>query len=161
MTQPMDLAFLSASLTQGWYIMTADYESPAAQFAVGRLSGHATLDSIRVALTHGPSSHNLSTHPNYAMWGYSGGALAVSWAAALQPSYAPELAISGAAVGGLIPNLTSVIETINMGPFSSAAFVIFIGLAKAYPPFATWLEFALKTYLKEVFFRRERELCPR
>ncbi|PYH91835.1 LIP-domain-containing protein [Aspergillus ellipticus CBS 707.79] len=157
MTQPMDLAFLSASLTQGWYIITSDYESPTAQFAIGRLSGHATLDSVRVALTHGPS-HNLSSSARYAMWGYSGGALAVSWAASLQPTYAPDLTFSGAAIGGLLPNLTSAIETINMGPFSGAAFVIFIGLAKAYPSFATWLDSALKGDLKSLFFG-ERGSC--
>ena len=49
----------------------------------------------------------------YALWGYSGGALASEWAAELQVQYAPELSFSGVALGGLTPNVTSVLETIN------------------------------------------------
>ncbi|KAL4891123.1 putative lipase 2 precursor [Aspergillus ambiguus] len=138
MTQPMDLAFLAAALKQGWWIITSDYEGLDAQFAAGILSGHATLDSVRVALSEAPKL-GLSKTARYAMWGYSGGALACEWAAELQPSYAPELHFEGAAVGGLLPNLTSAIDTINMGPFSGAAFVILIGLSKAYPEFNDWM----------------------
>ncbi|GES59605.1 LIP-domain-containing protein [Aspergillus terreus] len=138
MTQPMDLAFLAAAIKQGWWIITADYEGLDAQFAAGILSGHATLDSVRVALSEAPRL-GLSPAARYALWGYSGGALAAEWAAELQPTYAPELRFEGAAVGGLLPNLTSAIDTINMGPFSGAAFVILIGLAKAYPEFSGWV----------------------
>jgi hypothetical protein len=49
------------------------------------------------------------------MWGYSGGSLATEWAAELQPTYAPELNFAGAALGGLVPNITSVLKTINGG----------------------------------------------
>ncbi|KAH8433271.1 uncharacterized protein LDX57_010906 [Aspergillus melleus] len=138
MTQPMDLAFLSAALEQGWWVITSDYEGLDAQFAAGYLAGYATLDSVRVALREAPAL-GLSHDARYAMWGYSGGALACEWAAELQPSYAPELRFEGAAIGGLLPNLTSAIETINMGPFSGAAFVIMIGVAKAYEELHGWL----------------------
>ena len=142
---------LAASLQQGWWIMTPDYEGLDARFAVGLLSGHATLDSTRVALREGPKV-GLSKTARYAMWGYSGGALAVEWAAELQPSYAPELKFEGAALGGLLPNLTSAIETINMGPFSGAAFVIVIGISKAYPEFREWLMDSLIGDKRSQFF---------
>lgn len=119
-------------------MITSDYEGLDAQFAAGYLAGYATLDSVRVALREGPAL-GLLHGARYAMWGYSGGALACEWAAELQPSYAPELRFEGAAIGGLLPNLTSAIETINQGPFSGAAFVIMIGIAKAYEELNGWL----------------------
>ncbi|ANB12794.1 Arp9p [Sugiyamaella lignohabitans] len=39
-------------------------------------------------------------------------------AAQLQPSYAPELTIVGTALGGLVPNVSSVLLQINGGPFA-------------------------------------------
>ncbi|KAF9890157.1 hypothetical protein FE257_006318 [Aspergillus nanangensis] len=152
MTQPLDLAFLAAALNQGWWIITADYEGLDAQFAAGILAAHATLDSVRVALAEAPKL-GLAPSPRYALWGYSGGALAVEWAAELQPSYAPELRFEGAAIGGLLPNLTSAIDTINMGPFSGAAFVILIGLAKAYPDFDAWVSQNLVEASRDQFYR--------
>lgn len=74
------------------------------------------------------------------MWGYSGGSLASEWAAELQPSYAPDLLrFQGAALGGLIGNVTSVVETINGGAFAGLAFAGIQGLASAYPDLAALL----------------------
>lgn len=42
------------------------------------------------------------------MWGYSGGSIASTFAAELQASYAPELDFAGAALGGIVPDLTEV-----------------------------------------------------
>ncbi|KAF9893920.1 hypothetical protein FE257_008891 [Aspergillus nanangensis] len=89
-----DIPFIAAALNQGWWVLTTDYEGLEAQFTVGLQSGHATLDSIRVVLQEGPSV-GLSSDARYALWGYSGGALASSWAAELQPTYAPELNFAG------------------------------------------------------------------
>ena len=52
------------------------------------------------------------------MSGYSGGAIASEWAAELQVQYAPEMNFAGVALGGLAPNITSSLETVNGGPFS-------------------------------------------
>lgn len=88
------------------------------------------------------------------MWGYSGGAAAIGWAAALQPSYAPDINLAGAAHGGTPANLTaaavylngsggagckpivSLLETSNSheAHFSVVA-VSFFGLGAAYPAF--------------------------
>lgn len=73
------------------------------------------------------------------MWGYSGGSLASEWAAELQPRYAPELRFQGAALGGLIGNVTGVVATIDGGPFAGLAFAGVRGLANAYPVFARLL----------------------
>ena len=64
------------------------------------------------------SGFGLSPNASYALWGYSGGALASEWAAELAIQYAPEMTFAGAALGGLTPNATSVIETINGTPYA-------------------------------------------
>lgn len=131
--------------------MTSDYEGLEAQFAAGLQSGQATLDSVRLALREAPKV-GLQTNAKYAMWGYSGGALACGWAAELQPTYAPELEFAGAAFGGLLPNLSSAIQATNGGPLASAAFGIVTGISKAYPNASEWLDTGLIPELKSKFY---------
>lgn len=64
-------------------------------YAAGKMAGHAVLDSVRGMLSERP---DLAESP-IVMHGYSGGAIATAWAAQLQPTYAPELRIAGAAAG--------------------------------------------------------------
>jgi hypothetical protein len=102
---------ISAALGRGWMVSVPDYEGPLASFTAGVMSGHATLDSVRAVLSSG---FGLATNgTRYAMWGYSGGALAGEWAAELQKQYASELDFAGAALGGLTPNVTSVMEAVS------------------------------------------------
>ncbi|KAL5354934.1 secretory lipase-domain-containing protein [Aspergillus floccosus] len=137
-----DIPFIAAALNKGWWVLTTDYEGLEAQFTAGLQSGHATLDSIRVVLKEAPHV-GLSKDPRYALWGYSGGALASAWAAELQPTYAPELDFAGIALGGLTPNVSSVLETINNSSFTGLAFSGIYGQAKAYPNLTTWLDQSL------------------
>jgi len=112
---PEDIA---EALGRGWYVAVPDYEGPLASFTAGVMSGHATIDSIRaIASASGLLETGISRDARYAMWGYSGGALASEWAAELLPDYAPELrtSVAGAALGGLTPNVTSVLQATNKG----------------------------------------------
>lgn len=118
---------VNQSLSKGWYVNVPDFEGPLASFTAGVMSGHATLDSIRAALTLAPAN------ATSAMWGYSGGALAAEWAAELQVQYAPELNISGAALGGLTPNVTSVLNMINKSYAAGLAPPSILGLTSQYP----------------------------
>jgi hypothetical protein len=102
---------ISAALGRGWYVSVPDYEGPLASFTAGVMSGHATLDSIRAVLSSGFGLAANGTR--YAMWGYSGGALASEWAAELQVQYASEMDFAGAALGGLTPNVTSVMNAVD------------------------------------------------
>jgi hypothetical protein len=63
-----------------------------------------TLDSIRAA-THSPAT-GLGPGTRIGLIGYSGGAIATGWAAALAPRYAPDVnaRLVGAAEGGLLVN---------------------------------------------------------
>jgi hypothetical protein len=87
------------------------------------------------------------------MWGYSGGAAAVGWAAALKANYAPELNIVGVAQGGTPANLTAAALYLNKGSSSGCEFqsgvgvadppviaVSFYGLGAAYPAFKAKLD---------------------
>lgn len=84
--------------------------------------------------------------------GYSGGALASEWAAELQPKYASELNFQGIALGGLTPNVTSVLHTINQGPFAGLAFSGTYGLSKAYPSASAMIENQLIPSKKAQFY---------
>ena len=130
---------MAAALDKGWYVVTSDYEGLEAQYVAGTQSGHATLDSMR-AVINAPDN-GLSTQANSILWGYSGGALASEWAAELQPQYAPELKrnLRGVALGGLTPNTTNVLLSINQGPYVGIAFGGLIGLSKAYPGLGSYV----------------------
>ena len=119
-----------ALLGRGWYISVPDYEGPNASFTAGVQSGHATLDSVRAVLNVGLG---LSLDVKYALSGYSGGALASEWAAELQVQYAPELQFAGVALGGLTPNASSVLESINGGPDAALIPNSILGLTTQWP----------------------------
>ncbi|KAF2173489.1 hypothetical protein M409DRAFT_61872 [Zasmidium cellare ATCC 36951] len=128
---------ITSSLGKGWFVNVPDYEGPTASFTAGVVSGHSTLDSIRAVLSSG-----FGLAPNgtkYAMWGYSGGALASEWAAELQNQYAPELTFAGAALGGLTPNVTSVLASVTGSIEAGLIPAGILGLASQYPELMQWL----------------------
>ncbi|KAG9602758.1 secretory lipase, partial [Aureobasidium melanogenum] len=141
-TETSDIVFIIAALDQGVYVVSPDYEGLDGHYTEGIIAGHATLDSVRAAFNTANVT-GLSTSAKYAAWGYSGGSLASEWAAELQAQYAPELEFQGFALGGLIPNITNVLLTINQGPFAGLAFSGITGLSRAYPDFNV----TLRSYL--------------
>lgn len=124
-------------LGNGWFVSVPDYEGPLAAYTAGINSGYATLDSVRAVRS---SSFGLAPDARYVMWGYSGGALASEWALELQAAYAPGLVFSGAALGGLPPNITSVLNSINGHAAAALIPSAFLGLFAQYP---TVLDFFL------------------
>lgn len=90
-------------LLQGYNIVVADTQGPTADFAAGPEYGRTTLDSIRAA-TRATTSTGISPTAKVGLFGYSGGAIATNWAAALAPSYAPDVnrRLVGAAEGGVL-----------------------------------------------------------
>ncbi|CAG7554324.1 unnamed protein product [Fusarium equiseti] len=131
----------------GVFLNVPDYEGPLASFTAGVISGHATLDSIRAVLSLGLGLGLNSTSPRVALWGYSGGALASEWASELAVQYAPDLqeTVVGAALGGLTPNITAVLDAIS-GKFSAGlAPSALLGLTSQYPEVRKYLLSQLKT----------------
>ncbi|KAF3761640.1 hypothetical protein M406DRAFT_64820 [Cryphonectria parasitica EP155] len=123
---------IKIALGKGYFVIVPDYEGPLASFTAGHMSGYATLDNVRAAL-NAADLYDLPDDPYYAVWGYSGGALASEWAAELQLDYAPELDFAGAALGGLTPNVTSVLLQINAKISAGLAPPAILGLLSQWP----------------------------
>lgn len=130
-------------LQRGWVVAITDYQGLGTPgdhpYVVGRSLGRSVLDSVRAA-TQLPSSGATTSSP-VAIWGYSEGGAAAVWATELQPSYAPELLVRGAAAGGVPANLPRVARFVDRGPFSGLQMMAAIGLQTAYP------ELQLDSYL--------------
>lgn len=116
---------LSLALGNGWYINIPDHEGPLASFGLGIQEGHATLDSVRATLNSNILPKHIPT--KYAMWGYSGGSIASTWAAELQEQYAPELQFDGMAIGGMVPNITKGLQ-LSGTPYAGLLPAIFLGI---------------------------------
>ncbi|WP_327280591.1 MULTISPECIES: lipase family protein [unclassified Streptomyces] len=98
----VEALFLAPLLAQGYDVVIPDTEGQKANFAAGPEYGTNTLDSIRAATKSAQTGLGPSTA--FALMGYSGGAIATNWAAALAPSYAPDVnrKLVGYAEGGLL-----------------------------------------------------------
>lgn len=156
-TGSVEVFLVTAALNQGWVVSLPDWEGPNATFVEGRQAGQSTLDSVRAALKS-TSITGILPNASYAMWGYSGGALASEWAAELNTKYAPELSFVGAAIGGLTPNVQNVYATINNGLFAGLANAALLGLANGLPAFKQ----ALLPHLvpeKEAEFNQAQTQC--
>ncbi|PWY66017.1 LIP-domain-containing protein [Aspergillus heteromorphus CBS 117.55] len=132
---------IATALKLGWFVNVPDFEGPLASFTAGVASGHATLDSVRAVLSSG---FGLDEHARYALWGYSGGALASEWAAELQGQYAPELTFSGAAVGGLTPNITNVMDSVSGTLSAGLVPAAILGISSQHPDTYAYIVSQLK-----------------
>ncbi|KAK3182644.1 hypothetical protein K4F52_006094 [Lecanicillium sp. MT-2017a] len=101
----------------GYIVASPDYEGPDTAFAAGRLAGMGVLDSMR-AVVNFRETLGLEENARIVGNGYSGGAIATGWAASLQPTYAPELSMSGWSIGGTPANLTSLLNFLDGSIFS-------------------------------------------
>ncbi|CAF3471985.1 unnamed protein product [Fusarium graminearum] len=133
------------ALGLGVFLNVPDYEGPLASFTAGVISGHATLDSIRAVLSLGLGLNTES--PRVALWGYSGGALASEWASELAVQYAPDLqeSVVGAAIGGITPNITAVVESISGKDAAGLGPSGIIGITSQYPEVQKYVISKLKT----------------
>lgn len=123
---------MNLPLQMGWAIVIADHLGPRSAYGAARLGGQITLDSIRAAQGYEPLHLD---HSKVGLTGYSGGGMAAAWAAALAPTYAPELPIVGAAIGGVPMNLQTMADVLgrNAHPAFGLAFAAAIGLEREYP----------------------------
>lgn len=146
-TPPTPLSALTNSdiqtaLSFGFWVNIPDFEGPLTAFTNGIQSGYAVLDSIRAAKNAG---FGLSDNARYAMWGYSGGSIASEWAAELQSQYAPELEFAGAALGGLVSNVSSVFPVITGTRWAALIPEALMGITAQSPEARQYLLSQLKT----------------
>ncbi|KAF9892106.1 hypothetical protein FE257_002512 [Aspergillus nanangensis] len=154
-----DRLFITTALQRGWVVVVPDFEGPHAAFLANFQAGYAVLDGLRAVLA---STRFTGVDPTAAitLWGYSGGSLATGFAAELQPGYAPEVKILGAALGGVIGNIATVVRSVNRGLLAGLIPSGFYGLANVYPELAALLEEQLvDDEAKREKFRKARRQC--
>jgi len=122
---------LGTMLKKGWAVQDPDYEGPKSAWMAGPQAGHAVLDGIRAADAFLPGGLTASTR--WGLDGYSGGANATGWAAQLQPTYAPEVHLVGAAMGGTPADPKAVAESVDGGLFSGFELAAAYGINQDYP----------------------------
>jgi hypothetical protein len=122
-------------IAQGWAVVVTDYpglgtpgEHP---YAVGRELGPSVLDAVRAA-RQVPDAGLSATGP-VALMGYSEGSAAAGWAAELQPAYAPDVPLVGAALGGLVADLGAIAASLDGKANAYLVGYAAVGLAAAYP----------------------------
>ena len=151
-----EILLMEAVLEQGYVVIVPDHLGANSAFLANAQSGHATLDGIRAAIASS-SFTGISKNPTVAMRGYSGGSVASMWAAELQPSYAPELKIAGAAVGGAVPNITTVMNVINNTRNSGLIPAGVTGLMNQYPELGVVVNNHLLPQYKDQFFKAKTQ----
>jgi hypothetical protein len=128
-----ELTVFGPLLAQGYSIIVPDTEGEHADFSAGPEYGTNTLDSIRAA-THS-SLTGLGRSTKIGMLGYSGGAIGTDWAAALAPTYAPDInrQLVGAAEGGVLVDPVHNLHYIDGSNLWAGVMVMsVIGLARAF-----------------------------
>ncbi|MFF0609327.1 lipase family protein [Nocardia tengchongensis] len=118
-------------LAKGWVVAVPDHEGPKSGFLTGPRTAHTILDGIRAAGRFEPAG--IGPGAVWALDGYSGGGAATAWAAQLQPSYAPELAFAGAAIGGVPADLNELTARFDGSLFSGYNFGILVAYDREYP----------------------------
>ncbi|EMC95418.1 hypothetical protein BAUCODRAFT_35405 [Baudoinia panamericana UAMH 10762] len=125
----VDFLSLQALLMDGYIVSSPDYEGPDSAFGAGRLCGMAVLDSMRATAKFWKTLKLTSNKPLIVGYGYSGGAIALGWAASLHALYAPELHVAGWSLGGTPANLTGTLASIDGTLFAGFIPQALVGLS--------------------------------
>jgi hypothetical protein len=126
-----DALFTRALLARNWAVAVPDFEGPKSEFIVGPQAGHAVLDGIRAV--RNARLDGIGPVSRWALYGYSGGANATGWAAQMQPSYAPDVRLAGAAMGGTPADPKAVASHIDGGPFAGLEAAGVASIVTEYP----------------------------
>lgn len=128
----LEQVLIQSALKKGMVVVLPDYEGLDSLWTVGRLSGQGVLDGIRAAENFEPAGLSGPATP-VVITGYSGGALAATWANELYRSYAPELDIRGVAAGGVPVDLGNVARKVDGKLFAGVYIGAVSALARGYP----------------------------
>lgn len=151
-----ELILMSAGLENGWVVTTPDFEGTRGAFLANHRAGFAVLDGIRATFASTEFT-GIKSGATVTMWGYSGGSLASGFAAELQPSYAPELKIAGAALGGTVPQIAPVLDAVNKAASAGLVAGGIHGLAHEYPEINEILKTELVADKKEEFMKAAKQ----
>ncbi|WP_433717282.1 lipase family protein (plasmid) [Nocardia sp. CA-084685] len=123
---------LDPILALGWTVVIPDHLGPDSAYGAARMGGQITLDAARAAVRFEPLHLNNSP---IALAGYSGGGMSAAFAAAMAPTYAPELRIVGSALGGVPVSIETMANALwhNRHPAFGIAAAVAVGLSREYP----------------------------
>jgi hypothetical protein len=119
------------ALKAGHVVVLSDYEGLQSQWIANKNTAHGVLDGVRAAIKFNKTG--LSANAAIGMMGFSGGGHATGWAAEMAPTYAPELNIVGAALGGVPANVGNVARKVDGTLFAGVYLAAVVGLSRAYP----------------------------
>jgi hypothetical protein len=129
-TDKAEEAVIAGYVGAGNTVVVPDYEGIKQDWGAGQESGYGTLDGIRAA------EHSLGLNPagtRVAMVGYSGGSIATEFASELQPHYAPDVNLVGAAEGGIPVDFAHNLNYINGSKgWSGVIPAVLVGLGRAF-----------------------------
>lgn len=130
-----ETAVIGQALLRGWAVAVTDYQGLGTPgdhtYVVGRALGRNVLDVMRAARKL-PAA-GLSPHGPAAVFGYSEGGAAASWAIQLQATYAPDLVLKAGVAGGVPADFNKLLQHIDGGPFAFLLLYSAIGFNAAYP----------------------------
>lgn len=151
-TAQLQVLLIQAALADGWVVIVPDFQGPKAAFGDSIIAGQAVLDAARAAVRSGPIT-GIKEDSQVVLWGYSAGAAVTKFAAELQPKYASELRLAGAAFGGVGTGSLGTISQINKGPHAGLIPPSLIGIGAQNPIFQFIMDINLKAQFKEKFYR--------
>ncbi|MFG1794676.1 lipase family protein [Nocardia sp. NPDC049149] len=131
----IEILLAASGLARGWAVSIPDQGGVDNRFATPREPGYVALDGIRAAERFAPLGLDGARTP-VALWGYSGGGIATAWTAEMQPAYAPELNIVGAAVGAPVADLYGGLRAVNGGLLGGLIPIAVAAISKDSPEFA-------------------------
>ncbi|WP_337824649.1 lipase family protein [Amycolatopsis sp. A1MSW2902] len=127
--------FIARMLAKGWAVAVPDYQglgTPGSHpYVVGEALGRQTLDIVRAARAL-PGAVLSATGP-VGIYGYSEGGEAAGAAIEQQPSYAPDIPLTGAAVGAAPADFQSVIKARDGSVMMFLILYALSGFGTAYP----------------------------
>jgi hypothetical protein len=122
---------VASAIDRGWTVVVPDYEGPNSAWLGAAGQGRGVIDALRAARAFAPAK--IDPKAPVGLWGYSGGAIASSVAAQLQPSYAPDVRLAGVALGGNNASIREGLRAFDGSAVGGAIVIGFIGLDRAYP----------------------------
>jgi Secretory lipase len=123
---------MELALARGWAVVAPDYEGPRSEFLGAKGEARGVIDGVRATLRFSPAGFDRDGTP-VGLIGYSGGALASTLAAQLQPRYAPHLRFAGVALGGVPADVGASLRAFSGSPFGGTLAMGLAAADRSYP----------------------------
>lgn len=143
--------FMVDFLERGYITVVVDYEGQFDAFGAGPTAGHSALDAMRAMLSFDELKLAPKDQLKFVGFGYSGGAIAITWGAQMLETYASDLIpyIKGWSCGGVPKDLKQVAYHVNNGLAAGLIIGVMQGLANIDKTLNDWLQANTNDYGKK------------